>query len=73
MIMTKKEILELTAEGHGYGDPDARLIDDRKFQIFLAQEQAKIGRTLNRLTIGLIIVGLLNAAVLAFQVWSKCP
>jgi len=72
--MSKKDIQELldrVADGTGYGDPDARLNDERKLQIFLAQEQSKVGIRLNWLTFFLVVVGLLNVAVLAFQVWGK--
>lgn len=66
-----QELLERVADGTGYGDPDARLNDERKLQIFLAQEQSKTGTRLNWLTFFLVVVGLLNVAVLAFQVWGK--
>lgn len=72
--MVKKDIQELldrVAEGSGYGDPDARLNDDRKLQVLLAQEQSKIGTRLNWLTFFLVLVGLLNVAMLAFQIWGK--
>jgi len=72
--MSKKDIQELldrVADGTGYGDPDARLNDERKLQIYLAREQSKTGTRLNWLTLLLVIVGLLNVAVLAFQVWGK--
>lgn len=72
--MAKKDIQELldrVADGNGYGDPDARLNDDRRLQILLAQEQSKMGTRLNWLTFFLVVVGLLNVAVLAFQVWGK--
>ena len=72
--MTKKDIQELldsVADGNGYGDPEARLNDDRRLQILLAQEQSKTGTRLNWLTFFLVVVGLLNVAVLAFQVWGK--
>ncbi len=72
--MAKKDIQELldrVADGSGYGDPDARLNDDRKLQVFLAQEQSKIGTRLNWLTFFLVLVGLLNVVMLAFQIWGK--
>ncbi|MFA4917146.1 MAG: hypothetical protein WC560_10810 [Syntrophales bacterium] len=72
--MAKKEIQELldrVADGSGYGDPDARLNDDRKLQVLLAQEQSKIGTRLNWLTFFLVLVGLLNVVMLAFQIWGK--
>jgi len=72
--MTRKEIQELldrVADGSGYGDPDARLNDDRKLKILLAQEQSKIGTRLNWLTFFLVVVGLLNAVLLVLQIWGK--
>jgi hypothetical protein len=66
-----QELLDRVADGSGYGDPDARLNDDRQLQILLAQEQSKAGTRLNWLTFLLVVVGLLNVAVLAFQVWGK--
>jgi len=54
-----KELLERAADGAGYGNPNARLNDDRKLQVLLAQEQYKIGANLNRLTFFLVIIGLL--------------
>ena len=72
--MVKKDIQELldrVADGSGYGDPDARLNDDRKLQVILAQEQSKIGNRLNWLTFFLVLVGLLNVVMLAFQIWGK--
>ena len=72
--MAKKDIQELldrVADGNGYGDPDARLNDDRKLQVLLAQEQSKIGNRLNWLTFFLVLVGLLNVVMLAFQIWGK--
>jgi hypothetical protein len=66
-----QELLDRVADGNGYGDPDVRMNDDRKLQVLLAQEQSKTGTKLNWLTFFLVIVGLLNVAVLAFQVWDK--
>lgn len=66
-----QEFLERVADGSGYGDPDARLNDDRKLQIFLAREQLNVGTRLNWLTLFLVVVGILNVIVLAVQVWGK--
>jgi len=66
-----QELLDRVADGNGYGDPEARLNDDRKLQILLAREQSKTGVRLNWLTFSLVVVGLLNVIVLAFQVWGK--
>ena len=35
---TIQELLDRVADGNGYGDPEARLNDDRKLQVLLAQE-----------------------------------
>jgi hypothetical protein len=66
-----QQLLDKCGDGSGYGDPEARLNDDRRVQILLAQEQFKIGERLNWLTLLLVFVGLLNAAVLAFQIWGS--
>ena len=66
-----QELLDSVADGTGYGDPDARLNDDRKLQVLLAQEQFKIGTRLNCLTFFLLIVGFLNVVVLLFQIFGK--
>jgi len=42
-----------------------------RFKILLAREQFKIGNRLNWLTFVLVVVGLLNVVVLAFQIWGK--
>ena len=66
-----QHLLDKCGDGSGYGDPEARLNDDRKVQVLLAQAQFKIGDRLNRLTLLLVVVGLLNVVVLAFQIWGK--
>jgi hypothetical protein len=38
---TIQELLERVADGNGYGDPEARLNDDRKLQVLLAEEMRK--------------------------------
>ncbi len=59
------------ADGSGFGDPDARRNAEQRLQVLLAKEQQKIANRLNWFTLLLVIVGLLNVAVLAFQVWGK--
>jgi hypothetical protein len=66
-LVTREEIREII--GLSYGDPDAKLIDDRKLQI-VVEEQSKVGRRLNALTFSLVVVGLLNVVVLVLQVWK---
>ncbi len=72
--MSKNEIQELLnmfADGSGFGDPDARRNVEQRIQVLLAKEQQKTATRLNWLTFLLVVVGLLNVAVLAFQVWGK--
>ena len=69
---TEKELLELIVrDGQGYGDPDARLNDDRKVQILLGQQQIRMASRLNVLTALLVIVGLLNICALLVQLFRK--
>jgi hypothetical protein len=66
-----QELLKMFALGSGFGDPDARRNAEQRLQVLLAQEQQKTSARLNWLTFLLVVVGLLNVAVLAFQVWDK--
>lgn len=72
--MEKNELenmLTLFADGSGFGDPEARRNAELRLQVLLAQQQGKTASRLNLLTFLLVVVGLLNAGVLAFQVWGK--
>lgn len=53
-----QKLLDDTDNGSGYGDPEARLNDDRKLQILLVQEQSKTADRLNLLTFFVVVVGL---------------
>lgn len=66
-----QELLNMFSDGSGFGDPDARLNAEQRLQILLAKEQQKIAKRLNWLTLLQVIVGLINVAVFAFQVWRK--
>ena len=44
---------------------------EQRLQVLLAKEQQKVADRFNWFTFFLIGVGLLNIAVLAFQVWGK--
>jgi len=66
-----QELLSMFADGSGFGDPDARRNAEQRLQVLLAKEQQKTAFRLNWLTFLLVVVGLLNVAVLAFQVWGK--
>ncbi len=66
-----QELLEMFADGAGFGDPDARRNAEQRLQVLLAQEQQKTATRLNLLTFFLVIVGLLSVVVLIFQIWGK--
>ena len=66
-----EEMLDRVADGSGYGDPDARLNDDQRTQILIAKQQSQIAKRLNLLTMLLVIVGVLNVAVIAAQLWAR--
>ncbi|MHB8472244.1 MAG: hypothetical protein ACYDC8_05210 [Gammaproteobacteria bacterium] len=66
-----QELLGMFAGGSGFGDPDARRNAEQRPQVLLAKEPQKTAARLNWLTFFLVVVGLLNAAVLAFHVWGK--
>jgi hypothetical protein len=66
-----QELLEMFKDGSGFGDPDARRNAEQRIQVLLAKGQQKAANRLNFLTFLLVVVGLLNVAVLAFQIWGK--
>ncbi len=72
--MAKNELHEIMAlfnNGTGFGDPEARRNAELRLQILMAQQQSKTASRLNILTFMLVVVGLLNAVILAVQVWGK--
>jgi hypothetical protein len=66
-----QELLDLFGDGSGFGDPEARRNAEQRLQVMLAREQQKTATRLNWLTFLLVVVGLLNVAVLAFQVFAR--
>ena len=66
-----QEMLEMFADGSGFGDPEARRNAELRLQAMLAQQQSQTATRLNFLTALLVVVGVLQVAVLAFQVWAK--
>ena len=66
-----KELIGRFADGDGYGDPESRRNNEIKLHFLLAQEQSRTATRLNWLTFCLVVVGLLNVAVLAIQVWGR--
>jgi len=72
--MAKNEIqslLDTFADGSGYGDPEARRNAELRLQTLLAKEQQRTASRLNWLTFFLVVVGILQVVILAFQVWHK--
>jgi hypothetical protein len=72
--MPEKELanlLKMFEDGSGFGDQEARRNAEQRLQCLLAKEQQKTSSKLNVLTFFLVVVGLLNVLVLAFQVWGK--
>ncbi|MBI5805848.1 hypothetical protein HZA73_07360 [candidate division TA06 bacterium] len=66
-----QSIIAMFADDSGFGDPEARRNAELRLQIILAQQQSKTASRLNLMTFLLVVVGLLNALILAFQVWGK--
>ena len=66
-----QEMLEMFADGNGFGDPEARRNAELRLQAALAQQQSETAARLNYLTFLLVVVGLMQVVVLAFQVWGK--
>ena len=66
-----ENLIKMFQDGSGFGDPDARRNAEQKLQYLVAKEQQKTASKLNVLTFFLVVVGLLNVLVLAFQVWGR--
>jgi hypothetical protein len=66
-----QELLGLFSDGAGFGDPEARRNPEQRLQVLLARGQQKAANRLNWITALLVVVGVLNVVVLAFQVWGK--
>lgn len=66
-----QKMVAMFANGSGFGDPEARRNAELRLQLLLAQQQDNTATRLNLLTFLLVVVGLLNLVVLAFQVWGK--
>jgi hypothetical protein len=72
MVQTElQETLAMFADGSGFGDPEARRNAELRLRVAMAQQQAKTAARLNHLTLMLVVVGLLQAVILGFQVWGK--
>ena len=66
-----QDVLELFAEGSGFGDPEERRNGELRLQAAFAEQQGKTAARLNFLTALLVVVGILQVIILGFQVWGK--
>ncbi|MGC8643664.1 MAG: hypothetical protein ACP5XB_27715 [Isosphaeraceae bacterium] len=66
-----QKALEMFTDGSGFGDPEARRNAELRLQAALAQQQSETAARLNLLNLLLVLVGLMQVVVLAFQVWGK--
>jgi hypothetical protein len=66
-----QDILQIFAEGSGFGDPEERRNAELRLQLILAEQQRKTSVRLNLLTTLLVAVGFLQVVILGFQVWGK--
>ncbi len=63
-----QSMMDMFSDSSGFGDPDARRNAELRLQVLLAQQQSKTASRLNLLTFLLVLVGVLNAVILAVQV-----
>ena len=70
-VLDVRSALEPFAEGNGFGDPEGRRNAELRLQAAMAAQQGKTAARLNVLTAMLVVVGVLQVAILAFQVWGK--
>lgn len=72
-VMNKKEIekqlKDLSRDDIGYGDPEARLQDERKFQLFMHQQIEKRERNNTIISFVNLIFALINISLLVFQLF----
>ena len=66
-----QDMLEMFAEGNGFGDPEERRNAGLRLQVALADQQRQTAARLNLLTSLLVVVGFLQVIILGFQVWGK--
>lgn len=66
-----KAIMKMFSDGAGFGDPEARRNAELQLQVLLVQQQARTARNLNFLTLLLVAVGVINAVILAVQIWKN--
>lgn len=66
-----ESLLNQFDDGCGFGDPEARRNAELRLQVLLARQQCDVAKRLNILTLLLVVVGLLNCVIFAFQVWGR--
>lgn len=65
----EKELEEFTKGGYGYGDPEARLQDERKFQLLMHNQIEKHEKTNIVISYINLIFALINIILLVYQIF----
>jgi len=65
----EKELNDLTRQDIGYGDPEARLQDDRKFQLLIQKQIEKREKNNTIISFVNLIFALTNIILLIFQLF----
>ncbi len=72
--MKKNDIEELKAmfsDGSGFGDPEARRNAELRLQTLLVEKQDKMARQMNILTLVLVVVAVVEAALHTIEIFWK--
>ncbi len=69
----EEELQELTKVGTGYGDPEARLQDERKFQLLMHKQIEKHEKTNTVISYINLIFALINIVLLVYQIFFYRP
>ncbi len=65
----EKKLEELTSDYIGYGDPEARLQDERKFQLLMHKQIDKHEKTNTAISYVNLIFALINIILLVYQIF----
>ena len=71
MNKINKKLHDLTRDDIGYGDPEARLQDERKFQLLMHKQIEKHERNNTIISIVNLIFALINIILLCYQIFFK--
>lgn len=65
----EKQLNDLTRDDIGYGDPEARLQDERKFQLLMHKQIEKHERNNTIISFVNLVFALINISLLVFQLF----